>query len=148
MTDKNIEGMSANAALRLEFAVIGLGILALFMIFQPFSLTVFSIGCGLVVLAALANNLLPLAEPGTPARTIVFAATIVALIFCTALIVAIVAAYLYGLAFLKTAAGRFITGRPCPAVLAAPARLGACRRRCDLVVSGVSHGKEELGHVC
>lgn len=101
MSDKKIEGMSVQAALRLEFAVIGLGVLALLMIFQPFSLVIFSIGCGLVVLAALANNLLPLAEPGTPMRMIVFAATVVALIFCTALIVAIIAAYLYGLAFLN-----------------------------------------------
>jgi hypothetical protein len=92
--------MSARAALRLEFGVIGLGIVALAMIFQPFSLPVFSAGAGLVVLAALANNLLPFAEPGAPARKVVFAALIVALIFCSALLAAIAAAHLYGLAFL------------------------------------------------
>ena len=56
-------GMGKRAALRMEYAIIGLGILALLMIFQPFSLTVFSIGCMLVVLAGLINNLLPLAQP-------------------------------------------------------------------------------------
>lgn len=100
MSERRSAGLSSAAALRLEYAVIGLGIVALLMIFQPFSLPVFSVGCGLVVLAALANNLLPLAQPGTPARMVVFAAAVVALVFCSALIVAIVAAYLYGLAFL------------------------------------------------
>lgn len=102
MTDKpQPAGMSAALALRIEYAVIGLGIVALLMIFQPFSLAIFSVGCGLVVLAALANNLLPLAQPGEPLRMVVFAAVVVALIFCTALLVAIIAAYLYGLAFLN-----------------------------------------------
>ncbi len=93
--------LTLSSALRLEFIIIGLGILALAMIFQPFNLSVFSAGCGLVVVAALANNLLPLAEPGTPVRSIIFAATVVLLIFCTAVLVAIVAAHLYGLAYLK-----------------------------------------------
>lgn len=102
MTDRpEPAGMSAALALRIEYAVIGLGILALIMIFQPFGLVIFSVGCGLVVLAALANNLLPLAQPGEPLRMVVFAAVVVALIFCTALLVAIIAAYLYGLAFLN-----------------------------------------------
>lgn len=96
--------LTKQSALRLEFSVIGLGILALLMIFQPISLTIFSLGCGLVVLAALANNLLPMAETGTPTRTIVFAAAVVALIFSTALLVAIAAAHLYGVAFLKAPA--------------------------------------------
>lgn len=96
--------LTGQSALRLEFSIIGLGILALVMIFQPFSLMVFSLGCGLVVLAALANNLLPLAEVGTPVRMIVFAAAVVGLIFCTALLVAIAAAHLYGVAFLKAPA--------------------------------------------
>ena len=104
MSEKIVQKLTRDSAIRLEFAIIGLGIVALFMIFQPFSLTVFSLGCGLVVLAALVNNLLPLAEPGTPVRQIPFAAAVVALIFVTALLVAIAAAHLYGLAFLKAPA--------------------------------------------
>ena len=57
-------GMSPAAAQRLEWAFIGLGILALALIFQPFSLTLFGVGCALVVFAGLANNLLPLCQPG------------------------------------------------------------------------------------
>jgi len=104
MSNPSGSKLTRQSALRLEFSVIGLGIFALGMIFQPFSLTVFSFGCGLVVLAALANNLLPLAETGTSTRTIMFAAAVVALIFCTALLVAIAAAHLYGVAFLKAPA--------------------------------------------
>lgn len=95
------DGMAPATAFRIEAAIIGLGILALVMIFQPFSLLIFSIGCGLVVLAALVNNLLPFAQPGKPLRAVIFAGVIVALVFCTALVVAIAAAYLYGLAFLN-----------------------------------------------
>lgn len=104
MSNEATSKLTRESALRLEFSIIGLGIVALLMIFQPFSLTVFSFGCGLVVLAALANNLLPLAESGTPWRTIAFAAVVVALIFCTALLVAITAAHLYGVAFLTAPA--------------------------------------------
>ena len=58
--------MSARSALRLEYAIIGLGLFALVLIFQPFSLTLFAIGSGLVVLAGLVNNLLPLAQQARP----------------------------------------------------------------------------------
>lgn len=101
MTPEPRPGMSPGLAFRIEAAIIGLGILALAMIFQPFSLAVFGVGCGLVVLAALANNLLPFAQPGRPLRGVIFAALIVALVFCTALVVSIAAAHLYGLVFLN-----------------------------------------------
>ncbi len=101
MTPDRQDAMSPALAFRIEAAVIGLGILALAMIFQPFSLLIFSIGCGLVVLAALANNLLPFAQPGKPLRKVIFAGLIVALVFTTALVVSIAAAWLYGLAFLN-----------------------------------------------
>ena len=58
--------MTPRGALRLEYFIIGLGIFALLLIFQPFSLKLFAIGSGLVVLAGLINNLLPLAQPGVP----------------------------------------------------------------------------------
>ncbi|MEO1092833.1 MAG: hypothetical protein AAFX81_19595 [Pseudomonadota bacterium] len=93
--------LGKDGALRLEFTIIGLGIVALVMIFQPLLLPLFSVGCALVVVAALANNLLPLAEPQTPVRRVVTAALVIALIFTTALLLAIVAAYLYGVAFLE-----------------------------------------------
>lgn len=94
-------GMSGQSALRLEFFIIGLGILALLMIFQPFSITLFTLGCIVVVVAGLVNNLLPLAQPGVQARSVITVAMVVAMIFCIVLLVAIFSAYLYGVFFLK-----------------------------------------------
>ena len=95
------EGMGAATALKLEYAIIGLGVLALLMIFQPFSITLFTTGSMLVVLAGLINNLLPLAQPDVPKRAVLKAAMIVAMIFCITLLVAIFAASLYGVFFLN-----------------------------------------------
>ena len=105
------QGMSAATARKLEYSIIGLGILALAMIFQPFSITLFALGAVLVVVAGLVNNLLPLAQPGVPPRSVVTVAMVVAIIFCITLLVAIFAASLYGAFFLKppdpnTAAGK------------------------------------------
>lgn len=94
-------GMSGQSALRLEFFIIGLGILALLMIFQPFSITLFTLGCIVVVVAGLVNNLLPLAQPGVQPRSVITVAMVVAMIFCIVLLVAIFSASLYGTFFLK-----------------------------------------------
>jgi cytochrome c biogenesis factor len=94
-------GMSAATAQKLEYAIIGIGVLALLMIFQPFSIALFTVGSVLVVLAGLINNLLPLAQPGVPKRAVVKAAMIIAMIFCITLLVAIFAADLYGVFVLK-----------------------------------------------
>jgi hypothetical protein len=102
MMEYQAPGMSVASATRLEFFIIGLGILALFLIFQPFSLTLFGIGCGLVVIAALANNLLPLCEPGVPTRTVITAVLIVAAIFVVVVSLSLVSAYLYGRLFVGT----------------------------------------------
>lgn len=110
-------GMSARSALRLEYAIIGLGLFALVLIFQPFSLTLFAIGSGLVVLAGLVNNLLPLAQPGVAVRSVVKVALVVAMIFCIALLVSITAAYLYGVFFLKPPDPNTMTGKAALAAL-------------------------------
>lgn len=97
----NDSGMTPKQALKLEYFIIGLGILALLMIFQPFSITLFTLGSMLVVLAGLVNNLLPLAQPGVKVRSIINIAMIVAMIFCIVLLVSIMSAHLYGAFFLK-----------------------------------------------
>jgi len=109
-------GMTPAGARKLEYAIIGLGVLALLLIFQPFTITLFTIGCILVVLAGLINNLLPLAQPGVSLRTVVKVAMIVAMIFCITLLVAIYAAHLYGVFFLNP---------PDPNTLAGKAQLAA-----------------------
>jgi hypothetical protein len=92
-------GMSSRAARQAEYAIIALGVLALALIFQPFSLSLFGIGCALVVVAGLINNLLPLCQPGTRPRTLVRAAIVIPLIFCVVLLISLTAAYLYGVLF-------------------------------------------------
>jgi hypothetical protein len=116
MTD-NSAGMTPKAALRLEMFIIGLGLLALVLIFQPFSITVFAIGSGLVVLAGLVNNLLPLAQPGVSLRSVFVVALVVAMIFCIVLLVSISAAHLYGVFFLKPPDPNTMAGK---AALATP----------------------------
>jgi hypothetical protein len=91
--------MSARAATRLEYFIIAIGVMALVLIFQPISLRLFAIGCAMVVVAGLANNLLPLCEPGVQPRTVVTAALIVAAIFVIVLAIALVSAHLYGRLF-------------------------------------------------
>jgi hypothetical protein len=91
--------LSSSGAKRLEYAIIALGIFALALIFQPFSLALFGFGCVLVVLAGLINNLLPLCQPGFPVRSLIRAVLIVALIFCIIMLLSILAAHLYGVLF-------------------------------------------------
>jgi hypothetical protein len=115
---KNQAGvLSRVTALRFEYAIISLGIIALLLIFQPFSLSLFTFGSMLVVIAGLANNLLPMAQPGVPKRSIVTVSMVVAMIFCIVLLVAIVSAYLYGVNFLKPPDPNTVTGK---AMLKAP----------------------------
>jgi cytochrome c biogenesis factor len=94
-------GLTEAGARKLEYAIIGLGVLALLMIFQPFNMSLFTIGGIVVVVAGLANNLLPMAQPGVPRRSVVRVAMVVAMIFCIVLLLAIFAAHLYGVFFLK-----------------------------------------------
>jgi hypothetical protein len=94
------KGMGVKNAVRLEFFIIGLGILALILIFQPFSVKVFAFGGILVVIAGLINNLLPLARADVPLRSVGVIAMVVAMIFCIVLLLAIVAAWAYGVLFL------------------------------------------------
>jgi hypothetical protein len=96
-------GIGPATAQRLEWGIIGIGILALALIFQPFSLALFGVGCALVVFAGLANNLLPLCQPGTTPRSLVVASVIVALAFFVIMLISIVAAYLYGVFFVNAA---------------------------------------------
>ena len=97
----NDNSLTPKSALKMEYAIIGLGILALVMIFQPFSIKLFTFGSMLVVLAGLINNLLPLAQPGVKIRSVITIAMVVAMIFCITLLVSILAAYLYGVFFLN-----------------------------------------------
>lgn len=88
-------GMSAATARTIEYAIIALCLAALAMIFQPFSLTLYGIGAGLVVLGALAFNLIPHCRPGIPLRWLLKVALIILIILVVALALAIGTTYLY-----------------------------------------------------
>ncbi len=97
MTQQNAPtGLSVTRARNIEYSIIGLCILALVLIFQPFSLPLFSIGAVLVVIGGLAFNLIPLCRPGVPVMAVVKAAGIVLVILLVVTCIAIAAAYLYG----------------------------------------------------
>jgi hypothetical protein len=88
-------GMSAATARTIEYAIIVLCLAALAMIFQPFSLTLYGIGAGLVVLGALAFNLIPHCRPGVPVRWLLKVVLIIVIILVVALALAIATTYLY-----------------------------------------------------
>jgi hypothetical protein len=75
--------------------LIGLGILALALIFQPFQLGAVRGGLRARCLRGVSpSNLLPLCQPGTTLRSLIVASVIVALAFFVIMLISITAAYL------------------------------------------------------
>ncbi len=104
--------MSPAAARQLEYMIIGLGVLALVADLPALQHLRFSpSAAALSCWRALINNLLPLAQPGVPVRSVVTAALVVAMIFCIVLLVSIFAAHLYGVFFLKPPNPNTVTGK-------------------------------------
>ena len=87
-------GMTVNQAKTIEYAIIFLSVLSLVLLFQPFSLELYSIGAGLVVLAGLVFNLVPLCTPGRSFRSLLNAA-LIAVIFIVVTLLALGSALLY-----------------------------------------------------
>jgi hypothetical protein len=94
-------GMSARTAGAIRNGIIGICILALVLIFQPFSRALFTAGCILVVFGGLAFNLVPLSEKGTPLRSVVIAGLIVIVALLVIAGLAILSAWLYGVYFVR-----------------------------------------------
>lgn len=90
-------GMSATTARGIEWAIIGLCVLALVLIFQPFSLTLYGVGAGLVVLGGLLFNLIPHCRPGVPLRWLLTVVLIVAALLILVFLLSIGSTYLYAL---------------------------------------------------
>jgi hypothetical protein len=88
-------GMTAGQAKMVEYAIIGISVLSLILLFQPFSLELYSIGAGLVVFAGLAFNLAPLCTPGRSVRSLLKGALVIAIIFVVVTILALGFALLY-----------------------------------------------------
>ncbi len=101
MSNKTGQGMTQIQAKRLEYTIIGSSLLALAFIFQPFSQTLFSVGCVGVVVGGLAFNLVPACVPGNSYRKVAKLGLTVAIIFVVVVIFALASAWLYGV-YLKS----------------------------------------------
>lgn len=87
--------MTAAQAKLLERCIIGLCVISVLFIFQPISLSLFSIGCVTVVIGALAFNLVPLCREGVPFSAIRNAVITVLVILGTAAALGVGTAFLY-----------------------------------------------------
>ena len=90
-------GMTARQAAAVQGVIIALCVLAMLLVFQPFSLWLYGLGAGLVIFGGLAFNLVPLCRPGTPARSLAKAGVIVVVLLLIVVGLAIASAWLYGL---------------------------------------------------
>jgi hypothetical protein len=88
-------GMSRATARTIEFAIVAVSVAALVMLFQPFSLELYSVGAGLVIVAGLLFNLVPFCEPGRPLRSLLNVTLVIAVIFAIVTGLALAAAQLY-----------------------------------------------------
>ena len=90
-------GMSRAMARTIEYAIVAASIVALGLIFQPFSLQLFSIGAGFIIFVGLVFNLVPLAQPGKTLLGLLKGAMVVALAFAVLTLLSLAAAVLYGM---------------------------------------------------
>jgi hypothetical protein len=97
MQDRSTAGMSVRQAKAIEYSIVTVSVLSLVLLFQPFSLALYSIGAGLVVLAGLAFNLVPLCRPGRPVASLVKAAVIIVIIFIVVAVLSMGAVELYAM---------------------------------------------------
>jgi len=87
--------MNATQARWLERGIITLCVAALLMIFQPFSLQLFSLGCILVIVGGLIFNIVPFCRAGVSYRQLFKVLLIVFIILVIAALLGISTAFLY-----------------------------------------------------
>ena len=92
---KPSRGLSKKQAKAVEMAIVGFSILSLVCLFQPFSMTLYSIGCVAVVVGGLSFNLVPLCVEGVKASQLIKIAIIIFVILIIVEIAAIGSAELY-----------------------------------------------------
>ncbi|MBV8567132.1 MAG: hypothetical protein JOY94_05450 [Methylobacteriaceae bacterium] len=90
-------GMTPGQAKAIERTIVAISILSLVLLFQPVSLMLYSVGAGLVVLAGLAFNLVPLCTPGRPFSSLVKGAAVIVIIFIIVTLLALGSAKLYAI---------------------------------------------------
>lgn len=87
--------MTANQAKAIEWGIIALCLGSLIAIFQPWSLSVFSVGCVTVIIGGLAFNLIPFCRAGVQPRTLFKVVGIVVVILGIAALLGMGTALLY-----------------------------------------------------
>jgi len=87
--------MNATQAKLLERSIITLCVASIIMIFQPFSMQLFTIGCIMVVVGALLFNLVPFCRPGVSGRQIGKVVMIVLIVLVVAALLGVGTAFLY-----------------------------------------------------
>lgn len=87
--------LTARSAKLWRGIVLAMSIGSLVMVFQPFSMMVFALGCGLAFVSALVFNLMPFLQAGGEVRQVGRAAVIIIIAFFVMFALAILATYGY-----------------------------------------------------
>ncbi|MFT6878057.1 MAG: hypothetical protein ACI9XK_004586 [Granulosicoccus sp.] len=87
--------MTATQAKWLERSIISICIVSLLMIFQPFSMQLFTYGCILVVIGALLFNLIPFCRVGVSFKQIRKVIFIILIVLFAAALLGVGTAFLY-----------------------------------------------------
>lgn len=95
MSGTSSRGLSARGARTLEVTIVAASLLALVLIFQPFSLGLFSVGAAAIVIVGLLFNLVPLCRPGVTWGTLARALVVIVVIFAIVTALSLGAAVLY-----------------------------------------------------
>lgn len=88
-------GLSARQARTLEYTIVAASILALVMIFQPFSLQLFTFGAAAIIIVGLVFNLVPFCQPGRTVGSLVRVTAIIVVIFAIVTALSLASAELY-----------------------------------------------------
>ena len=88
-------GMSLRQARTLEYLIVASSILALVLIFQPFSLQLFTLGAAAIVIVGLLFNLVPFCQPGRTIGSVLKVLVIIVVIFAIVTALALASAELY-----------------------------------------------------
>jgi len=86
---RETRNMTPRTAAIVTWSVVGVCLLALLMIFQPFAIDLFSAGCIMVVVGGLIFNVIPFANTQNPLSRIFRVAAIVLAILVAAVAIAI-----------------------------------------------------------
>ena len=95
--NKTREGLTKKQAKVVERIIVGFSIISLVCLFQPFSMTLYSIGCIAVVIGGLSFNLVPLCVEGVKTSQLIKIGLIIFFILIVVAIIAIGSGHLYGI---------------------------------------------------